>query len=87
MIGLILLFSLRCQRLGHLRGTQHIFNEDAVAAGGVADHHVGDGADKLTVLDDRATAHECGQERTTILNFLNVSVCAWSLLFMRFEKS
>ena len=50
-----------------MRRVEHILNENAVARGGVADEDVGDGADELSVLDDGAAAHECGQERTTVL--------------------
>ena len=39
---------------------QHIFNKDAVAAGGVADEDVGDGIGGLAVLDYRRARHECG---------------------------
>ena len=39
-------------RLGHLRRIQHIFDEDAVARGGIVNEHVGDRADELAVLDD-----------------------------------
>lgn len=45
---------------------EHIFDENAVAAGGVADEDVGDGADDLSVLNDRGAAHECGQAGTTL---------------------
>ena len=34
----------------HLCRREHIFDKDAVARGGVADHHVGDSADELAVL-------------------------------------
>ena len=37
---------------------QHVFNEDAVAAGGVVDQDVGDGADQVAVLDNGTSAHE-----------------------------
>ena len=43
---------LRRPRLWHLRGVQHIFDEDAVAACGVVYKHVGDRADELAVLND-----------------------------------
>ena len=36
---------------------QHIFDENAVTRGGVVDQHVGDGADEVTVLDDRRAGH------------------------------
>ena len=49
-------------------GFQHIFDKDAVARCRVADHHVGDGADNLAVLDDRATAHERGQVGTAFFH-------------------
>jgi len=58
----LLLPFLRDQ-IAHL--IEHIFDEDAISHGGVADEDVGDGADELSVLDDGAAAHECGQERTT----------------------
>ena len=45
-------FALRRPRLWHLRGVQHIFDEDAVAACGVVYKHVGDRADELAVLND-----------------------------------
>ena len=38
---------------------EHIFDKDAVAAGGVAHENVGHRADELSVLDDRTAAHEC----------------------------
>ena len=41
----------------HLRRVQHIFDENAVARGGVVYHDVGDCADELAVLDDGAAAH------------------------------
>ena len=43
----------------HLR--EHILNKDAVAAGGVRDHHVGDRANELAILDDGGAAQVCGQ--------------------------
>ena len=45
-------FSSSClqQRSSHV--SKHILNENAIACGGVADHHVGDGTDELAVLDD-----------------------------------
>ena len=58
---MILPFYLICLRLGHACGGEHVFNKNTVAAGWVADHDVGDGADELAVLDDRRAAHECGQ--------------------------
>ena len=36
---------------------QHIFNEDAVAHGGVVDQYVGHGADELAALNDRTATH------------------------------
>ena len=44
---------------------QHILDEDAVACGGIVDENVGDGADKLAVLDDGRARHECVQVGTT----------------------
>ena len=38
---------------------EHIFDKDAVAAGGIAHQNVGDRADELYVLDDGTAAHEC----------------------------
>ena len=68
------LFPLRCLRHGHLRGAQHIFNENSVSRGGIVDKHVGDSSHKLAVLDNGRAAHECGQEGTTLFyKFLTVS--------------
>ena len=39
------------------RGIQHIFDEDAVALGGIIYENVGDGADEVAVLDNGATGH------------------------------
>ena len=36
---------------------QHVFDEDAVAAGGVAHQNVGHRADELSVLENGASAH------------------------------
>lgn len=47
---------LRRSLLWHLCRVQHIFNEDAVARGGVVDENVGDGAHQLSVLDNRRAA-------------------------------
>ena len=60
--------SLRRLRHGHLRGIQHIFNENAVPHGGIVYHNVGYSTDELAVLNDRAARHECGQEGTTHFN-------------------
>ncbi len=49
-------------------GIQHIFNENAVSRGGIVDQHVSDRPDELAVLNDRASAHECGQEGTTVFH-------------------
>ena len=49
-------------------GGEHIFDEDAVAGGGVIDEDVGDGADELAVLNNGAARQVCGQERTTNFN-------------------
>ena len=57
-------YKIRCalqhpQGEGFLRGSiQHIFDEDAVAGGGVIDQDMVDGADELAVLDDGTAAHE-----------------------------
>ena len=37
---------------------QHVFNEDAVAAGGVVYQHMGHRADEFAVLDDGRAGHE-----------------------------
>ena len=38
----------------HLRGAQHIFNENSVPRGGIVNENVGDGTDQLAVLNDGA---------------------------------
>ena len=53
-----LLLRRRFQRACHIG--EHILNENAVARGGVVDHHVGDGADELAVPDQGAAAQMCG---------------------------
>ena len=40
-------------------GFKHIFCENGVALGGITNKHVGDGADKFAVLNDRRATHEC----------------------------
>ena len=52
---------LRRSCLWHLRRAEHIFDEDAVPRGGIVDEDVSDGSHELAVLNDRASAHECGQ--------------------------
>ena len=59
---------LRCLCHGHLRCIQHIFDEDSVAGCGIVDEHMRYRSHELAVLDDRAAAHECGQEGTTKFN-------------------
>ena len=59
---------LRCLRHRHLRGVQHILNENTVSRGGIIDQYVRDRSDELAVLNDRRARHECGQEGTTIIN-------------------
>ena len=44
---------------------RHIFGEDAVTRGGIVDEDVGHSSHDLVALNDGATAHECGQVRTT----------------------
>ena len=63
---MILPFQLRCFCHGHSCGIEHILNKNSVPRGGVADQHVRDRADELAILDDRAAAQVCGQERTTV---------------------
>ena len=48
---------LTCLRHGHLRDGEHIFDENAVAPGGVIHQHVGHRANQLSVLDDGTAAH------------------------------
>ena len=48
--------------------TQHIFNKNPVPLGRIIDHYVRHRADELAVLDDGRSAHECGQEGTTVFN-------------------
>jgi hypothetical protein len=43
-------FALRRRLHRHLRGVEHILDENSVAAGGVRDHHVSDSTDELAVL-------------------------------------
>ena len=59
----------------HLRRVEHILNENAVPRCRIIDEHVRYRADELAVLDNRATAHECGQEGTTVFykNFTEIS--------------
>ena len=45
----------------HRHVDQHVFEEDPISRGGIVDQHVGDGTDDLAVLDDGASAQECGQ--------------------------
>ncbi len=44
---------------------QHILNKYSVADRRIIYHNVRDLTDKLAVLNDGRTAHECGQEGTT----------------------
>ena len=62
---MILPFKLRRLRHRHLRGVEHIFNENSVAGGGVIDEHVRYRSHDLAALNDGRAAQECGQERTT----------------------
>lgn len=39
------------------RCIQHIFDKDSVSLGRIVDEDVGDGADELAILYDRAAAH------------------------------
>ena len=41
------------------RRVQHIFDEDAVAGGRIADQHMGDRPHQLAVLDDGTARHFC----------------------------
>ena len=40
------------------RRIQHIFDENSVTLRRIADENMGDGADELSVLQNRAAAHE-----------------------------
>ena len=40
---------------------QHVFDEDAVASCGIIHKNMGNGSNKLAVLDNGAAAHECDQ--------------------------
>ena len=64
-------YVLSLRRLGdrRLRRIQHIFNENAVARGGVVDENMGHSPHELAVLDNRRAAQECGQVGTTL--FIN----------------
>ena len=70
-----MILSLRCLRHGHLRGVEHIFNENSVPRGGIVDQHVGDRPDELAVLNDGRAAQECVQVGTTVFykNFTETS--------------
>ena len=46
-----------CGRSILCRGVQHVFDEDAIAGGGVVDEDVGDGADEFAVLNDGTAGH------------------------------
>ena len=46
-----------CTREALGGGIQHIFNEDAIAGGGVVHQYVGDGPHQFSVLDNGAAAH------------------------------
>ena len=70
---------LGCLCHWRLGGRKHIFNINAVAHRGVADHHMRDGAHELAVLDDGRAAHECGQVGTT--HFYRL--CTVSTLFVK----
>ena len=52
-----LLFNFLCLR-------EHVFDEDAVAAGGIAHKNVGHGAHRLAVPENGRPAHECVKDRS-----------------------
>ena len=52
---------------------QHIFDENAVAGGGVVDQYVGHGAHQFTVLNDRRAGHLCVKDKTKIFTNLFVN--------------
>jgi len=56
------------------RGVQHVFNEDAVAHGGVVDKDVGHRAHQFAVLDNGAAGHECVKYRTKFCTVFGRSV-------------
>ena len=47
---------------------QHILNENSIPRGGIIYKNVRYSSHELAVLDDGASAHECGQEGTTVFN-------------------
>ena len=61
----------------HMARLQHILNENSISRGGIAYHHVRDGADQLAVLDDGATRHKCDQ----------VGITHFNVKFTKFAKS
>ena len=63
-----MILPLRRLRHRNLCRTQHIFDKNAVARGGIVDHHVGDRADELVVLNDWRARQECGQVGTKVSN-------------------
>ena len=65
----------------HLRRVEHIFYKYSISHRGIIYHNVGDGAYELTVLNYRATAHEYGQEGTTVFySFSTVSMLLLRIL-------
>ena len=55
--------SCRRQFIASRALVQHIFNEYPIAAGGIVDKHVRDGAYELAILDDRTAAHSLNDAR------------------------
>ena len=51
------------------RCVQHVFDENAIAGGGVVHKNMGDRANELAVLDDGAAGHECVNIGSTLFTF------------------
>ena len=41
------------------RSVKHVFDEDAIAGGGIVNQHMGNGANQFAVLDDGGAGHFC----------------------------
>ena len=58
-----MILPFRLRRLCHVNvgSIQHILNKNPIPRRRIVYHYVCDGSDQLTVLDNRAARHECGQ--------------------------
>ena len=61
--------SLKGKALGC--GIQHIFDKNAISAGGVIDQDMGHRADEFAILDDGAAGHECVKCRTKLFSIFS----------------